>query len=444
MQPYSIFRMARTYKRKSTRGKTPADVMMRAVDAVINQKKSIRSVAEDFSICHVTLMRYVKKKKDEPRHHNSGIRAEPASLYGCRRNGTMQLYHGSSYHLLLPVTERNSQLAFQCAVQFEITIPASWRERESAGEDWFSSFLKRHKGLSIRVPEATSMSRATSFNRENVKMFFAKLSECMDRHKFTAADIWNVDETGITTVQKPRSIVAAKGTKQVGSITSAERGTLVTMTAAVCAIGTIIPPMLIFPRKQYKDHFVRDGPVGCLGVANPSGWTNAVHFLEFMRHFVKHAKPTKDKPVLLLLDNHDSHLAIEVLNYAKENGVVLLSFPPHCSHKLQPLDRTVFGPLKRLLSAAQDAWMRNNPGKTMTIYDLPGIVRDTWPRAAVPINVAKGFEVAGIYPFNANIFTDADFAPSSVTDRPNPEQTICPYQTLSQRCPHQILSQRRS
>ncbi len=36
----------------------------------------------------------------------------------------------------------------------------------------------------------------------------------MDRHKFTAADIWNVDKTGITTVQKPRSIVAAKGTKQ--------------------------------------------------------------------------------------------------------------------------------------------------------------------------------------------------------------------------------------
>lgn len=92
---------------------------------------------------------------------------------------------------------------------------------------------------------------------------------------------------------------------------------------------------------------------------------NARHFLDFVKHFVKHVKPTKDKPVLLLLDNHDSHLAINVLKNAKGNGVVLLSNPPHCAHKLQPLDRTVFGPLNKLVSVAQDAWMRNNPGKTI-------------------------------------------------------------------------------
>lgn len=63
--------------------------------------------------------------------------------------------------------------------------------------------MKRHPNLSIRTPEATNLSRATSFNGTNVGLFFSKLGEVMDRYKFDPNDIWNVDETGITTVQKP-------------------------------------------------------------------------------------------------------------------------------------------------------------------------------------------------------------------------------------------------
>ena len=99
-----------------------------------------------------------------------------------------------------------------------------------------------------------------------------------------------------------------------------------------------------------------------------------------MKHFVKAVKVNIEHPVPLLLDNHYSHLTIDVLGYCKDNGVVLLSFPPHCSHKLQPLNRTVFGPLKKIWGPEQQTWMRNNPGKTMTIFDLPGILIKTWPQ----------------------------------------------------------------
>lgn len=78
--------------------------------------------------------------------------------------------------------------------------------------------------------------------------------------------------------------------------------------------------------------------------------------------FIKHVKPSNEDRVLLVLDNHSSHLHIETLNLAKEAGI-MLSFPPHCSHKLQPLDVSVFGPLKKYCAASQDTWLRNNPGK---------------------------------------------------------------------------------
>ncbi|XP_059061655.1 uncharacterized protein LOC131854549 [Achroia grisella] len=153
----------------------------------------------------------------------------------------------------------------------------------------------------------------------------------MDRHKFRGSSIWNADETGVSTVNKPSKIIAAKGKRNVGSVTSAERGTNVTLLVAVSATGSSIPPMFVFPRKKYQDHFVRDGPAECIGAGNASGWMNT-EFLLFMKHFITYVKPTKESPVLLLLDNHSSHLSVEVLDLAKNNGVVMLSYPPHCSH----------------------------------------------------------------------------------------------------------------
>lgn len=123
---------------------------------------------------------------------------------------------------------------------------------------------------------------------------------------------------------------------------------------------------------------------------------------------------------MLLLDNHSLYLSIAGLDFAKENGVVMLSFPTHYSHKLQPLDRTVFGPLKKAVNRACDSWMVSNPGKSMTIYDIPGILTTAYPQAMTIQNIQSGCRTTGIWPFNRDIFSDTDFAPSLVTDREYP------------------------
>ena len=163
------------------------------------------------------------------------------------------------------------KLAYQWAVKKNIKVPQKWLETEVAGVEWFSGFLKRNPELSIRSPQPTSLSRATSLNRANVKDYFDKLTGVLDRHKIEPSRIWNIDETGCTTVQKPAAIVAAKGAKQVGGMTSGERGQLVTVCAAVSATGNTVPPMFVFPRVHYHAWFIRDDPVGCAGSANKSG-----------------------------------------------------------------------------------------------------------------------------------------------------------------------------
>lgn len=150
----------------------------------------------------------------------------------------------------------------------------------------------------------------------------------------------------------------------------------------------------------FKDHFIANGPLGCADSVNPLGCMKETHFINYLKHFVSHVRCSKTKLVLLLLDYHDSYLSIEGLNYSKENGITILSFLPHCSHKLQPLDRSLYGPLKKYISTAFDSWLVNNPGKTMTIYETPEMVKQTLPLAATPNNNTAGFTVSGIYPFN--------------------------------------------
>jgi hypothetical protein len=218
-----------------------------------------------------------------------------------------------------------------------------------------------------------------------------------------------MDETGVTTVQTPGRIIARRGCKQIGKLASAERGNLVTLVLVVSATGNTVPLFVIFPRVNFRAHFLNGAPAGSEGDANPTGWMKADQFLKFVKHFVSHIKPSKERPVVLLLENHNSHLSMAALDYCKENGMTVLAFPHQCSHKLQPLYGSVSGPLKTYVNRACDAWITNHLGQTMIIYELPGIVNMSLNSAATPANIKAGFVATGIFPYNGDVFPDEEF-----------------------------------
>lgn len=47
-----------------------------------------------------------------------------------------------------------------------------------------------------------SVARASDFHKVAVYMFYALLIEIIDKHKLTASQIFNMNETGITCVPK--------------------------------------------------------------------------------------------------------------------------------------------------------------------------------------------------------------------------------------------------
>jgi hypothetical protein len=100
------------------------------------------------------------------------------------------------------------------------------------------------------------------------------LKNVLDRLRVEPGDVRNTDETGVTTVQTPDRVIARRGCKQIGKLVSAEHGKLLTSALAGSARGNIVPPFFIFPRVNFRAHFLNGAPAGSEGDANPTGWMN--------------------------------------------------------------------------------------------------------------------------------------------------------------------------
>lgn len=408
--------MVRKYKRKTQRQSWSIEQLSNAVAAIRSGSK-IRAAARNFNIPESTIRDHLKQIDD-----GGQVSTTPAlkiDAMGRKPIFTKQQEHELADHivklgnLFYGVTPRElRRIAFDFAEANHLTHKFN-RETKLAGKDWLSSFLKRNPQLSLRQPEGTSINRISSFNAEAVGIFFKNLEEVLSKYQFRGDRIFNADETGITTVQKKSGkVYAKKGQKQVGVAISAERGQTITMLSALSASGSYIPPMIIYPRKRMSPQLEKDGPIGCIYSCSDNGWSNDSLFLKWLKHFQSYVKATATDPVLLILDNHASHISLEIYDFCRNNHIVILTIPPHTSNHLQPLDLTFFGPFKKALFAVYDSHMISTAHEKITVYDVARLVNQAYIKVATMDKGISGFRAAGIFPYNPNKFTVEDFAPA--------------------------------
>jgi hypothetical protein len=201
------------------------------------------------------------------------------------------------------------------------------------------------------------------------------------------------------------------GKKVVASLTSAERGNLITVVTCMNATGTYVPPLILFPRKNMKQELMDGARAGSISACHPSGWIQTDIFTEWFDHFVHFVKPSADDPVVLIADGHYSHTKnIDVVDKAREHSASTVSLPPHSTHKMQPLDVGFSKPLKTYYAQETETWLGNNPGRIVTFFLVCKLFGPAYGRAATMKTSVNSFTKTGLFPFNRHIFQDHEFA----------------------------------
>ncbi|XP_065172440.1 uncharacterized protein [Atheta coriaria] len=87
----------------------------------------------------------------------------------------------------------------------------------------------------------------------------------------------------------------------------------------------------------------------------------------------------------------------------------MLCLPPHCTHRLQPLDVSVMRPASIAYSDAVKKWLREHPGRVVTANDIPRIYGEAFKSAAKSETIKNIFKKTGIWPFNRSVYSDEAF-----------------------------------
>lgn len=314
---YFVYRMVRNYKKKTTRQEWSELSMQEAVNSVINGAMGYKKAAVQFNVPQTTLERYVKKKRENPNYTICKTMGRFVRVFTPEQEAELVDYLTTMEARLFGLTcNELRELAYELACRNNLSHP--FGEEGKTGIEWVRGFMARHPTLSLRKPEATSAARAMGFNKPVVDTFFDLLTNVIDTHKLSADRIFNSDETGISVNPKGHSkIIALKGRRQVGTLTSAERGETVTVEICFSASGHYIPPIIIFPRKRMRQEFETGLPAGAKAEVHETGWMTKELFLTWLQHFISYTGVTKDRPVLLILDGHSTHTkSLELIDLA--------------------------------------------------------------------------------------------------------------------------------
>jgi len=110
------------------------------------------------------------------------------------------------------------------------------------------------------------------------------------------------------------------------------------------------------------------------------GWTDQELFKHWLKdHFLKYS--VASRPLLLLLDGHSLHYEPASVEFTRESGVILFCLPPQTTQDSQPLDCTMFGPLKCHWSDVCHEFQQHHPGMVISKLNFSGLFAKAWLQA---------------------------------------------------------------
>ena len=195
--------------------------------------------------------------------------------------------------------------------------------------------------------------------------FMNVISVCLDRVSHNPCLIWNVDEVGVQLAERKIRLVTGREYLNKETI---KCDIHITLTLCTNAFGDLMPPHFLFQNGEGKHLLAETKNSTCdsntTGFQDEStfqSWLNL--FILFKKEFFSQKQILDDKPVILLLDGHYSHLDRKMLYTAALSSIIIVCLPSHATMVVQPNDQTVNKHFKELLSVEGNFAIETVKGK---------------------------------------------------------------------------------
>lgn len=306
----------------------------------------------------------------------------------------------------------------------------AWAKNGAPGRDWWEAFLRRHDNLAVRAADMHDHKRR-QVTKEDIDSLYGILQDIYSTYEaeygvpLTPDRIFNLDETCIRPDAdfKVVTVRASQDTKAQGNVNRDS----VTFLPCVSADGQSLPPLII-PKGQSGTapnwwHKMADLVAGTsmedsTSITQENGYMTCELFELYMEEvFMPCTVMLRESaPVVLLLDNFNAHVELRIIEKAIDANIIMIGFPPHATHIVQPLDRSCMRPLKHWYNTAAQLW-RMQPGNFHKVVTCKHIIEilstqqptqqgSAWDMSFSAQNVRAGFIATGIWPLDKTALGD--------------------------------------
>lgn len=137
--------------------------------------------------------------------------------------------------------------------------------------------------------------------------------------------MYNADETGTSLGEYSRKKIECDSTTKRPVRCSSSTKTSITSLHCICADGTIMPPAVLFAGKIFPSTVAAKFPLSYYVGVTENVWMEKAQFYAWVANsFVPNLRP--QRPVLLLVDGHASHIDLNTLEICKKMTLSSISY----------------------------------------------------------------------------------------------------------------------
>jgi hypothetical protein len=271
-------------------------------------------------------------------------------------------------------------------------------------QSWLSKLIKQElKDFHFITTKPIAQQRTQAQDEPTIIKWFKEYTELVLQRHINPESIWNMDETGFRIgIPGGERVIVPRAVKQLYT-PSPENRVSITIIEAVSAARQKIEPVLVVPGKIHMESWYPENLHGNeLILLSETGYSNSQLALRWLQHFADLTAPhDQENPKLLLLDSHGSHRSDDFVILADKYHIIILAFPSHLTHVLQPLDVGIFQPYKHwhrqaVLRAIREMDITYN--LPLFMKDLPQMREQTFKESIIQ----SAFQKAGIWPISCN------------------------------------------